>query len=573
MRGEICRRGSKIVRHLADDPSSRPARARWEVHLAECPACREHARALLRLVREAARIAPPPLTEPAARRIEDSVLASIRSGTDRPWPAVAPPAHRPLPALALAASVALLAGTAVVLWLLLSSRPPGPPAHPPTGPVAASPAPDGEAPGVAALLATVEAARGAHGTLPVTADLAPGATLPPGTEVTTDAAGELVLRFADGSLAALRGPGQIAVLPDRRGLDLRAGLVAVRAARSEPGRGFVVRVADWQAEVVGTRFVVAAGDDGGSVSVLEGTVAVTLRSTGRTWNVPAGRFLAPRSGAETRALSPEERDRFSSLVPRDPARSTAPDNPPAASAAAAPPPAPPRPSATRNADASLSSSTSQRSVAVPRAIPGAPSPVQRALQAMAAGDPAAAVAALEPDASQGRLDREGLALLAEAYAACGRVEDAVRVYRLLAVRNPGSPAAENASYAAARLLLDRGGSPREALDWIDALQRDFPNGALAEETAIARFEALLRLRDARARSALEDYLARFPAGYRAAEASYLLGVELQAEGACDRALPLLNRYLELRPSGAKAADARQRIAACGGDATGSRREP
>ena len=569
MKGEPCRRGAEILDRLTDDPSSRVEQGRWAVHVAECAACREHARALRVLVREAGRMAPSRLAEAAARQLEDSLFASIRSGDALRRPAVPSPVSTRRRLFALAASLALVAGAGVALWFALSPAT-GPSGKPDAGFVAAPTSRDAGLQPAPELVATVEAARGARLATAAGTDLVAGAALVPGAEATLAARSELVLRFADGSLAALRGPGRIAVLPDRRGLELRAGGVAVRAAKSEPGKGFVVRLADWRAEVVGTQFVVDAGGDGGSIAVLEGTVAVTLSATGRRWDVGAGEFLEPQVDVEPRALSAGEQALFAVVLPADPATAVTPSAPPAAPTSAAD-----AGGAATEADATVLPSIPGPLVAVSPGSPPGPSVTERARQAMAAGDPAAAIATLEPDASQGRLGREGLALLADAYAADGRVDEAVDVYRNLAAGNPGSSTAENALYAATRLLLDRRGKPHEALDLLETLRRDFPRGALGEETAIAWFETLLRLRDARARAALEDYLARFPAGYRLAEASYLLGAQLQAEGVCARAVPLLQRYLELRANGTKADDARERIAACGGNApsTAGRQEP
>ncbi len=311
---------------------------------------------------------------------------------------------------------------------------------------------------------------------------------------------------------------------------------------------------------VGSAQDAAAGDAGGSVSVVEGVVAVTLASPDHRWDVVAGQRLAPRTpGATPRPLTAEERARVEVLL-SDGERGVAAGGPPSMADAGVDPAV----AAREEADAPPARPADSAPVAdATAARPAGPSVRDAARQALAAGNPGEAIAVLEPQAAAGRLDRDGLELLADAYAAAGRLGEAVAAYREVAARAPNTGTAENALYAAARLLLDRAGQPREALEMFETLRRDYPDGAIVQEVAIARFETLLRLRDPRGLAALEEYLERFPSGYRAAEASFLLAAQLQAAGDCTRAIPLLRRYLELRPGGSKATDVRERLVLCG----------
>lgn len=543
-----CRRGRELLRRLADDPRAIAERARLELHLAECARCAGHVRAARLLAGAAARLVPPPLAPAAATALEERLRSAIRLGLAARAPAV--PLRRAAVArrLALAASLAVLVGGSA-LWVFFrhggeGGESAGPPAGPVAGTIARVPH------------ANVEAARVVRVTGPGTGELVPGAALGPGVEADVEAGGELVLHFANDTMVSVHGPGRAVMARTGRGIILRRGVAAVHAARSRPGEGFVVAAPGWRVEVVGTRFVVDAGG-AGVVVVLEGTVAVVTEVAAAQWIVRAGQRLVPLDPqAGPRALSPEEREHAAALLPAagEAARAGAPDPEPRVEA---PPAVPPEPAPDQGGEAKATGTVEQ-----PGGTGGA-SAVEVARRAMQAGRVQDAIDALAQKAARGRLQRDGLELLADAYAAAGRIDEAVGAYRRVARESPRTAAAENALYAAARLLLERAGRAREALEIVEDLRREHGKGMLAQETTIAYFEALLRVDDPRAATALDDYLSRYPNGYRAADALFLLGALRQAAGNCEAAVPLYRRLLELQPAGPRARDVQRRMDACG----------
>jgi TolA-binding protein len=69
------------------------------------------------------------------------------------------------------------------------------------------------------------------------------------------------------------------------------------------------------------------------------------------------------------------------------------------------------------------------------------------------------------------------------------------------------------------LAAKRRGAGREAIDAFDAFVARFPSSPLVESALAQRMQLLRTIDSARARTAAEQYLARYPRGFAASEAA------------------------------------------------------
>jgi TolA-binding protein len=309
----------------------------------------------------------------------------------------------------------------------------------------------------------------------------------PGRESTWISAADdpLPIRFSDGSRVVL-GQGARARVThlEKAGAELAVeqGFVGV-AIVPRKGNRWRVDLGPFVVEVTGTKFDV----DWDPVSerfklvMHEGTVTVTGCAMG------SKSFTA----GETLEVSCRDRKLFvdSSEHPREPAETTA---TPTAAEPSAPEPPPSRAATDSRADGSK----------------------WRALAE--AGKYREAVAAAEAAGFESECLRASATDLLSLAGAARLASDAPRArqaYALLRKRFASEPVAAVAAFNLARVAFDLASDYRTAARWFRTYLREQPSGSLAPEAHGRLLEALQRSGDlAAARTAANDYLARYPNG-------------------------------------------------------------
>jgi hypothetical protein len=297
----------------------------------------------------------------------------------------------------------------------------------------------------------------------------------------------------------LAGPARLRLGGTRERVELRleTGTLTASVTHRAAGETFAVLTRDGRVEVRGTRFIVAAGTDGSSVSVDEGRVAVFARD-GAQRDVSAGERVALGAGrfvAEAPAASPAE---------------------------ALPAPAPPE-------------SAEPAPRPCPAAAASCEASARQARAAMRAGQAARAVRLVEAAMAEAEACDDGTPaatscrdelryLRAEALREDGRLEAAVAAYRALDRRSAPAAMRQNALYAAAG-LEQRLGRPAAARADFQRAYAAAPGGALGEEALLGALDSAAAEGPASAAAeAARRYLEAFPAGRGAARARTLSGV-------------------------------------------------
>lgn len=134
-----------------------------------------------------------------------------------------------------------------------------------------------------------------------------GTRLGDGQSLRTQDDDQAVLEYADGTRVELFGPSQLVVEPGPRGakrLRLVRGGMELDVRKQPFGSPLVVITPEGEAEVLGTKFRIAAGTDRTRIEMQEGTVAFLHRADGRTVEVSEGAFLVADSKPEPLAVHP-----------------------------------------------------------------------------------------------------------------------------------------------------------------------------------------------------------------------------------------------------------------------------
>jgi ferric-dicitrate binding protein FerR (iron transport regulator) len=134
-----------------------------------------------------------------------------------------------------------------------------------------------------------------------------GMRLGDGQSLRTQDDDQAVLEYADGTRVELFGPSQLVVELGPHGakrLRLIRGGMELDVRRQPVGRPLVVITPEGEAEVLGTKFRIAAGTDRTRIEMQEGTVAFLHRADGRTVEVSEGAFLVAESKPEPVAVHP-----------------------------------------------------------------------------------------------------------------------------------------------------------------------------------------------------------------------------------------------------------------------------
>jgi hypothetical protein len=305
-----------------------------------------------------------------------------------------------------------------------------------------------------------------------------------GARVELRAGEKATLRLSTLASLTLTGPSALVLGGDDAHVlvTLSAGNLEAEVAHRRPDQTFAVALPDGRVEVRGTHFVVAAGERGSWVRVLDGRVAAFDRD-GRESSVGAGemhQFAAPPLAAP---------------APSAP-------NPPSASAVRDVCAAPPVDCGRLTAAVRLAMRTSRFDRVEALSAPALrPRPGCRPL-----------------------LCRTELGYLrAEALRGAGRLDDAIAAYKMLDRRDAPAATRHNALYSAAQL--------ERRLDRFDDARRDYegalaaaPTGALREEAMLGAMETAERAGNrAAAVAAARRYLDSFPSGVAASRARRLLG--------------------------------------------------
>lgn len=134
-----------------------------------------------------------------------------------------------------------------------------------------------------------------------------GMRLGVGESLRTQDDDQAVLEYADGTRVELFGPSQVVVELGPRGakrLRLVHGGMELDVRKQPVGCPLVIITPEGEAEVLGTKFRIAAGTDRTRIEMQEGTVAFLHRADGRTVEVSEGAFLVADSKPEPVAVHP-----------------------------------------------------------------------------------------------------------------------------------------------------------------------------------------------------------------------------------------------------------------------------
>ncbi|HVE41724.1 MAG TPA: FecR family protein [Planctomycetota bacterium] len=136
----------------------------------------------------------------------------------------------------------------------------------------------------------------------VTPPLAPGDRLPAGQDLEVSR-GRLVLRYEDGTRVELGAGTALKDLEDGKGMTLARGMLSADVAKQSGGRAMVVRTAEGEARVLGTRFTLSARPGATRLAVEKGQVRLTRRSDGASANVGAGQVAVASTSSAPAALT------------------------------------------------------------------------------------------------------------------------------------------------------------------------------------------------------------------------------------------------------------------------------
>jgi len=280
------------------------------------------------------------------------------------------------------------------------------------------------------------------------------------------------LRFADGSSVELmdaRAKVEVAhVAADRVEVALLDGKTHFTVA-SQPGRRFVVRVAQTSIEVLGAAFTVTREPERVHVRVVGGSVQV-------------------RSGTESRRLAADEASWFSLL------RSA--------------------PEAPGQLDASVT----------PASEPRNETAHARFLDHARKRQYARAMEVIRAKPSVVRDNGEELMLAADAARLSGDVGAALPYLKRVTEQHATDSRAPLAAFTLGRILLFELGRPAEARKAFALTRRLSSHGALAEDALAREVEAAARAGEHDAARALgEEYLRRYPQGLRRSEVQRFAG--------------------------------------------------
>lgn len=273
---------------LAADELELDDRRYVELHLSDCPECRDALEAveLARRALESAKSSSPAVDWFATdERIGALVEKRMRVAARPRW----------IP-LALAGGLtAVAAAAAFMLWPSSAPSLETPPSEPPLVQVA-QPRP-----------IRVELARGLTRVAAASEPVAAGETLKSGDVLRTGVAGKAFVHLPDASHVRVAAATQVALTraePDDVALTVSRGRVSIRASH-EQRRAFVVHAGDVSVHVVGTIFSVENGADGVEVAVSEGEVRVASGEA-KEATVKAGERLLidPRGRAKLGRLTP-----------------------------------------------------------------------------------------------------------------------------------------------------------------------------------------------------------------------------------------------------------------------------
>jgi ferric-dicitrate binding protein FerR (iron transport regulator) len=146
-----------------------------------------------------------------------------------------------------------------------------------------------------------------------------GEPLPEGASLKTGSPGTAVLRYEDGSRVELRPETHVRELGTTGGkrLFLARGTLRVDAAQQPPQSPMVVRTAEGEARVVGTRFTLLARTGSTRLEVERGVVRLTRQSDHKTVDVTGGQFAvaSPKEDLVARTLRPTGPGLVASMAP------------------------------------------------------------------------------------------------------------------------------------------------------------------------------------------------------------------------------------------------------------------
>ncbi|MBL8917917.1 MAG: FecR domain-containing protein [Myxococcaceae bacterium] len=273
---------------LAADELELDDRRYVELHLSDCPECRDALEAveLARRALESAKAASPSIDWLSTDEHVGSLVEKRMRVAARP---------RWVPFAFAGGLVAVAAGVTFVLWPSEAKTLEAPPSEPPLVQVS-QPRP-----------VRVELARGLTRVSARSEPVSAGETLKSGDVLRTGVAGKAFVHLPDSSHVRVAAATQVALTraeADDVALTLSRGRVSVRASH-EQRRAFVVHAGDVAVHVVGTIFSVENGAEGVEVAVAEGEVRVAS-GEGKEAAVKGGERLSidPRGRTKLGRLTP-----------------------------------------------------------------------------------------------------------------------------------------------------------------------------------------------------------------------------------------------------------------------------
>jgi ferric-dicitrate binding protein FerR (iron transport regulator) len=319
-----------------------------------------------------------------------------------------------------------------------------------------------------------------------------------GAFLAAPAAGELPIRFPDGSRVALQAgaQGRVVEASGRRcRVLLERGAVAVEVT-PDRGRRFEIDAGPYRVSVTGTRFSVRWDPQARAFAAALASGRILVSGPG----IDGERALAPGERLEVRGgavEAPSPAGAAELAERRDPvAGSVEAATPPSAAAATPLPALPPAAAAGRTGDGAAPSTAAASSA--------------RWRRLARAGDSRGAFEAAQA-AGLGAL------LLAEAARLSGAIDRAEEAYRAVLARFPDEEDAQVARFGLARIAMDARGAPQAAIFELRRYLAEAPEGAFAREAAGRLVEALVALGlRSEARADARAYLARYPDGPHAA---------------------------------------------------------